>query len=365
MTAAGPVWLLCGDKAGDNAQLAVLREYLDDPVEYRRLTFLPRYVHGKPRFRATLAHLDAQRSDPLAPPWPRLVITIGRRPTMAALWIKARSAGRTHVAVLGRPHRWLERFDLVVVPAQYAVPAAPNVVNLTLPLMRVAPERLKAAAAAWRSRLAPLPRPLIAVLAGGTTSPYRFDAEAATDLLRVATGYAGTTGTVYVTTSRRTPAAATTALAANLPDGGRLYRWGDPMTENPYPALLAHADGFVVTGDSISMLTEVARQARPLAIYPLPEAPGLRKRAARAAARLMTATPPAAQPALERLGLRLFPRDLERVHRWMFRRGLAVAAGDPLPEPGCSVGLDDELGAVLQRIAELRRRGRCRPGAAP
>ncbi len=358
MTAAGPVWLLCGDKPGDNAQLDVLRGYLDGPVEYRRLTFLPRYTQGKPRFRATLAHVDVQRSDQLSPPWPSLVITIGRRPTMAALWVKARSADRTRVAVLGRPHRWLERFDLVVVPAQYAVPAAPNVLNLTLPLMRVASERLQAAAAAWRSRLASLPRPLIAVLAGGTTSPYRFDATTAADLLRVATGYAGAAGTVYVTTSRRTPAAATAALAAHLPEGGLLYRWGDSAEANPYPALLAHADGFVVTGDSISMLTEVARQARPLAIYPLPEAPSLRKRAARAAAWLSAATPPAAQPILERLGLRLFPRDLQRVHRWMFQRGLAVPAGRPLSRPG-RAGLDDDLGAVLERIAELRRRRPC------
>ena len=59
------------------------------------------------------------------------------------------------------------------------------------------------------------------------------------------------------------------AIAAALPTGARLYRW-DAGGDNPYHALLGLADRFVVTGDSISMMVEVARLGKPLAIFALP-----------------------------------------------------------------------------------------------
>ena len=75
---------------------------------------------------------------------------------------------------------------------------------------------------------------------------------------------------LYLTTSRRTSAAVMQALAAGLPDGAILHRWQADDPDNPYLGLLGLADRFVVTGDSVSMMVEVARLGRPLAIFPLP-----------------------------------------------------------------------------------------------
>ena len=210
------LWLLLGDKAGDNAQVLELARASGEPWAVKRLVPKPQWVLGKPRFRPTLDHLDPARSDPLEPPWPELVLTIGRRPSMAALWLAERSGGRTRLVIVGRPKRWPERFALIVAPAQYAVPEAANVVRLELPLLRPDPARLAAAAAAWRERFADLPRPVTAVLVGGETKPLRFDAAVARALaaqlseLRAREG-----GTLWVTTSRRTGESVAEALAAN------------------------------------------------------------------------------------------------------------------------------------------------------
>ena len=348
------VWLVIGDKAGDNAQLEVVRERLGWPVEYRRLAFKPRYVKGKPLFRASLHHVDLAGSDPLRPPWPDVVFTIGRRPSMAALWIKAQSGGHTRVVQFGRPKRWLHRFDLIVAPAQYAVPDAPNVLNITLPLMRADPDRLAQAREAWQERLAGLPRPLIAVLVGGSTNPFRMDAEVVQALLAEAERYAGPEGTLYISTSRRTPDSAAEALEALKPQNARLYRWGDPGSDNPYYGLLAHADAFLVTGDSISMLTEVTRLGRPLAIYPLPQTDAAGKYLVRAGTWLTRHLPGLARhPILEHLGLLVFPRELTRIHDWLYARGLAVRAGQPLPAEPTDVSAEDEVDAVIARIRAL------------
>ena len=56
-----------------------------------------------------------------------------------------------------------------------------------------------------------------------------------------------------------------------MPAGSVLHRWSaEGGGENPYLGLLALADRFVVTSDSISMLVEVASLRRPLAIFDLP-----------------------------------------------------------------------------------------------
>src|SRR5690606_41912852 len=76
------VWLLLGDKPGDNAQVEAVADALGWPCERRVLQWRPPYATKKPRFRVTLDHVDRARSAPLEPPWPDLVLTIGRRPSM-------------------------------------------------------------------------------------------------------------------------------------------------------------------------------------------------------------------------------------------------------------------------------------------
>ena len=230
----------------------------------------PPYATEKPRFRATLDHVDPARSAPLEPPWPDLVLTIGRRPSMAALWIKERSGGRTRLVLLGKPSGMMERFDLVIAGAEVQLPPSPNLVPIRLPLMRANAPEIEAAVARWRGRLAPLPRPLIAILVGGPTVPFAFDARVAERLCRLAAEIARAGGTPYVTTSRRTPRAVVEALRAGLPAAAQLFEWTPGSADNPYLALLGLADGFIVTGDSVSMMAEVVRARKPLAILDLP-----------------------------------------------------------------------------------------------
>lgn len=266
------IWLIVGDKLGDNAQVEALAEKLALPVERKTLRFKEQWIHGKPRFEASLHHLDAARSDSLEPPWPDLVLTIGRRPAMAALWVKRQSGGRTKLALIGRPKRYFDEFDLVIVTSQYRVPDRPNVLKIGLPLMRARPEEVARAADQWRDRLASMPRPLTAVLVGGATKPFRFEPEDARELLRQVLRASEEQGSFFITTSRRTSEAATNALAESLPANGRLFRWQQKTEadENPYLPLLGLADRFVVTGDSISMMVEVARLGKPLCVAPLP-----------------------------------------------------------------------------------------------
>ncbi|MCB1884199.1 MAG: mitochondrial fission ELM1 family protein [Geminicoccaceae bacterium] len=346
-------WLLLGDKVGDNAQVAAVAERLGWAYETRRLVPKGRFALGKPRFSASLAHLDPGRSDLLTPPWPDLVLTIGRRPSMAALWLKARSP-RTRLVLVGRPKRWPERFDLIVASPQFRVPAAPNVVRLRLPMMRADPARIAAEADLWRDEMAALPRPLTAVMVGGATRPYRFDAAFADRLIEaLARLRAKDGGTLFLSTSRRTPEPVARRLAERLPEGARLFLWGRDA-RNPYLPLLGLADRFVVTADSVSMQMEAAALGRPLAIVRLPVRPLSGTRLLNATAkRLYHARGPIRRlidPAFAG-GYFGYVRDLAALHEELIADGRAAWLGDPFPAPGPP--LPDEAAAVAARVRAL------------
>ncbi len=351
-------WLLLGDKRGDNGQVEAIAQALGWPCEVRRLQMRAPYVTGKPWVKASLHHIDRARSDPLTPPWPDLVITIGRRPSMVALWIARQSGGRTRLVLVGKPSGKMARFDLVITSAETSMPPVANLLPIPLPLMRADEAAIAAAAQAWQERLAPLPRPLVAFLIGGPTDPFVYDDGVVRRLLALAAEVAAMGGTPYLTTSRRTPAAVVAALARGLPAGARLFRWQEGAADNPYLGLLGHADGFIVTGDSLSMVVEVIRLRRPLAILELPTA-GVGDQLYRALARRVFEPAAAAPPAGWRrlLALALYHlgvvgyRDLQAFHRLLFERGLAVPAGQPLAPPAGEV--PDDLGRVVARIRGL------------
>ena len=160
------------------------------------------------------------------------------------------------------------RFDVVVVNRHDGL-TGPNVVVTRTALHPATPARLAAAAAEWAPRLAHLPRPLAAVLVGGSNGRFRLDAAVAralgaqlADMMRLdRVGLA-------LTPSRRTSPDARAALHAAIAPGGG-WMW-DGTGENPYFGLLALADAIVVTEDSVSMVSEAVATSAPVLLAALP-----------------------------------------------------------------------------------------------
>lgn len=363
--AAPLTWILLGDKRGDNGQVETIVAALPWPVVHKHLQMKPEWVQGKPSYRATLDHLDLEKSDSLEGPWPDLIITIGRRPSMAALWIREQSGNHTKIVLVGKPSGPMRPFALVTAGAENQMPPLDNFIPTALPLMRIDPVAVAQEADRWADRFAVLQRPLIALFIGGATQPYVMNSRVASELAQLAQHVVDELhGTPYVVTSRRTSAAVVAALRAQLPAAAVLSEWSDAATENPYRALLGSADGFIVTGDSISMMVEVVNLRKPLAIFGLPtsfiggidqwrrsiahwlcnprqesSADRWRQRLARAVYRL------------DVLNAFSATRDFRAFHQMLIERQLAVWAGEPFREHAGE--LPDDVGAVVRRIAAL------------
>lgn len=257
----------CG-RAGDRAQAVGLAHALGWPFEVKRLAYTWYEFPANMLLEGTAMGIDRARSSPLAPPWPDLVISAGRRNENLAKWIRHRSGGRTRIVLVGRGWTRPGTVDLVIATPQYRLKPHPNLLINELPLHIVDHEAQAAAARQWVPRWEGLPRPWIVVLIGGSSGPYLFDAATARRLGAEAGALARSAGgSLLITTSSRTRPSVVPALRAALEAPAFLHEWRAGQEDNPYPALLAAADRFVVTGDSMSMLAEAAGAGKPVEIF--------------------------------------------------------------------------------------------------
>ncbi len=360
------VWALTGHKLGDKGQVLALAEALGWPFEvksfaYRRTELITNLLCGP-----TLAGIVAARSSALGPPWPDLIITAGRRNEPVARWIQARAAEegragdqRVRIVHLGRPWAPLDRFDLIVTTPQYKLPQRPNILHNETPLFRINRQRLEQEGARWRDRLAQLPRPLVALFIGGSSGAYVFDKAAAQRLAAQAQDLVGGLGgSLLVSTSARTPAATPEILAAGLTCPHSLYRWTAEAEDNPYFAYLALADQLIVTGDSMSMLTEACFTGKPVHIFDLGEGADAMRVGGGGRLRLLPRRWDRAhlKAHVNRLAIRLGPtrmiREIGWIHRQFIEAGAAVWLGDPFPAERSALSLDG-LSRAVARVKEL------------
>lgn len=199
---------------------------------------------------------------PLEGPWPDLLIASGRKSIAASRYIKRMSGGKTFTVQIQDPRISPAHFDLVAVPAHDPA-RGDNVIVTTAAPNRITPARIDAARQDF-SAFSQRPSPRVALLIGGNSKAHRLTRAVmerlAAQLKRLKAG-------LMVTTSRRTGAENESILRAALA-GSDAFIW-DGSGDNPYHAMLAWADVIIVTGDSVSMLSEAASTGKPVYMIPL------------------------------------------------------------------------------------------------
>jgi len=260
------VWWITTGEAGFRTQARGLAEAVAPDAKEKTIGLRAPWSLAPPSFwRLTLRVLD-QNQDVLAPPWPDVVVSCGRRAAKAAIAVKRASGGRTLAVHIQNPLAPLAEFDLVIAMRHDGVDG-PNVMQIDTALHDVTPQALEFAGSAWRERLGGLPRPLTGVLLGGSTRRRPFGPAQAADLVRrleaVREG-----GGLAITPSRRTPEAVKAVLREAFGRDHGVFLW-DERGDNPYRGILALSDRLVATGDSVSMVSEALATGRPVAIFDL------------------------------------------------------------------------------------------------
>jgi mitochondrial fission protein ELM1 len=273
MAGTSILWVLADERRGTAAQALGVAEALGVPYETKtiRHSALARLPNALLGASLTGVHSDSRAA--LAPPWPRLVIAAGRRAGAVARWIKTQSHGTTVLVQIMHPGGWAaDAFDLIAAPRHDDLSGG-NVLAVTGAPHGVTARVLAAAADAWQGRFAAFTRPTVALLLGGATRRRGFGVDEARALgAAVARLVAARRASLVVTSSPRTGEALDAVLAGALDAGvtpALVHRWGSG-SDNPYLAFLALADALIVTGDSVTMLSEACAGTNPVYLYAPP-----------------------------------------------------------------------------------------------
>lgn len=257
-------WVLTEGHIGMENQALGLAEALGlDPVIKRLWPRAPwRYL--PPRLWPAPLRAPGPAGDELAPPWPDLLITCGKRSTAPALAIRRASGGRCFAVHISDPRMPASKFDLLVV-SEHDPPRGGNVVVIRGTVHRVTPAKLEAAARQLESQLKGLPRPLVAVLIGGSNRKHKVGGAAMERFAGQLASLCRDAGAgLLITASRRTGASNEAILRRGL--AGLPAEIWDGTGDNPYFGYLGLADAIVVSADSVSMVSEACSTGKPVQV---------------------------------------------------------------------------------------------------
>ena len=269
MGGGAQVWIVTDGSAGNENLALAVAEAVGLPVALKRVRVTGVMQLLPSQLQVYLPPDRLLRSvasdETLDPPWPRLIISAGRRSAPIALAVK-RNSGAFALHVLN-PRLPLRLFDLIVAPAHDNL-QAPNVIATAGSVHRVTAARLAEAADRFEANIAGLPKPRVAVLLGGASRAFSFKPKDAAELgAKLAELARDSGGSLLVTPSRRTPPAALAAFSREVADVPHTI-W-DGSGDNPYFGFLALADAIVVTADSVNMVTEAVGTGKPVFVQEL------------------------------------------------------------------------------------------------
>ncbi|MEC9344938.1 MAG: mitochondrial fission ELM1 family protein [Pseudomonadota bacterium] len=260
-------WLLTDGKPGMENQCLGLAEALGVTPAIKRIALRQPWASLPPQLAFRPLRSLAGGSDALAAPWPDLLIASGRATVALSIAIRRLSRGRTFTVQIQNPAVSLSKFDLVAAPVHDGL-SAPNVISTHGSLNRVQAARIAVEAERFRDAAAHLPRPLVMVSLGGDNKVYRMTPAVIDRLARDLRTMVEQDGAgLLVTPSRRTGADNERRLRAAL--AGLPHLWWDGTGDNPYLGWTGLADAFVVTGDSVNMVSEACGTGKPVMVVHL------------------------------------------------------------------------------------------------
>lgn len=266
------IWSLMDNRRGSVGQAkgvldaldASLFEIVEKNIEYTKLSGLPNWIRG-----CSLIGLNSESKKSICAPYPDYVLSISRRTVPIARYIKKQSPQTKIIQLMHPGNTGLGDFDLIVVPEHDKNKKQTSNVHYIIGCPhRVTPSYLSAAHTQWQEKFAHLPKPLTAVIIGGSIKGKPFPTEDVKALcadikqLKQKIG-----GSLLITTSRRTGQQAEEIIKKELADFPQYpYFWG-ATGENPYAGFLACADNIVITADSVSMCCEATGTGKPIYLF--------------------------------------------------------------------------------------------------
>lgn len=188
----------------------------------------------------------------IKPPYPDIVIGIGRQSVLPTLYM--RNFSKT--IFIQDPKINPKYFDCVIAP-QHDNLSGKNVINITGSLHNISPEYIAGLPAGkFQSK-----NPIVSIFIGGNSKHVTYTDDMIHNMCSNFKALAKQGYDLLITPSRRTQTTHIEIIQASLSNTA-LHIW-DLKSENPYHDYLKAASHFIVTTDSISMMSELCSTGKP------------------------------------------------------------------------------------------------------
>lgn len=228
--------------------------------------------HELYEIRSSLSWLVAPWLKPSAHPKKiSCVISAGRRAAPVALALKRDPAYKSipFIHIMDPGWLWRARFDAVIVPGHDKLEGI-NIISVLGALAK--PAKPDEDVVVRYQKYVPSHKPTLVVLIGGDTPNYKFTKAAVEAWCTQLTEcFERTPMNVLLSFSRRTSKEVRDSVSAKAIDWGA-YIWNE-QPPNPYPFFLSRGDVFLISQDSISMVSEAATTGKPVYLLPLKSKP--------------------------------------------------------------------------------------------
>ncbi len=201
---------------------------------------------------------------------PSLVISAGRRSSPIALFLKKKSENKTKIIQIMNPNLDFSKFDFVILPKHDEADETkhPNVITTIGALTKVRENVVISEQKKFAAEFDEIKKPKIALLLGGSSNKTKFEKESAIKLAKISSEFTKNMGaTLLILNSRRTSDELTNAVKSSLDCDFKFFDWKEVRENNPYLAILGYADFFIITGDSVSMISECCSTGKPVYIF--------------------------------------------------------------------------------------------------
>ncbi|MBI2095481.1 MAG: mitochondrial fission ELM1 family protein [Candidatus Omnitrophica bacterium] len=199
-----------------------------------------------------------------------VVISSGSSLGAAHLWVRKKNQAKS--AVVMKPSAGAGLFDVVIAPRHDRMKPAENVFVTERALSRISPQTLKTESEKlFKTLEAPAERRRVGLLVGGDGGKVKFDKyllqKSLEDIQRACRQ---TSSAVLAASSRRTPSWADAILKEkfqNKADCEVLVIANEANREGIVPGILGLSDLVVVTGESMSMVSEAVSAGKPVVVF--------------------------------------------------------------------------------------------------
>ncbi|MDX2082805.1 MAG: ELM1/GtrOC1 family putative glycosyltransferase [Rickettsiales bacterium] len=265
------IWILADQRVGTYSQSIGLAQELG--IDYKIITLAYSFFSSLPNFFLSnsllrISKTSKQEINSLNY-LPKIIISAGRRTAPIALALKKQNPQQIKTIQIMNPNLNFSKFDFVILPKHDGIDEKKfsNLITTIGSLTKIDQATITKAGEKF-PQLKEITKTKIALLIGGNSKKTNFDKDSAIDLAKISTRIANNMNAkLLVLTSRRTGAKLTKIILNNLDCDYEIFDWLKLDNANPYLAIINSADFFIVSGDSVSMISECASTSKPLYIF--------------------------------------------------------------------------------------------------